>query len=218
MVMLILVGAAVSFEVSPGVPRAGVSVRASEQGRLLAERMRGVNLYLVGVMGSGKSVVGDSVCRKLGSYAFVDTDAMVESAMKKSIPEIFAEGEEYFRDAETAVLGQVSPYVRLVVATGGGIVLRKSNWASLQTGLVVFLDPDEEILEARLSANPGDRPLLRDTSDVASILAARRSLYEQADVRVAVDDPGETPDQTADRLIQAVLRFIADNPPKQPPS
>lgn len=192
---------------------------STERGRLLAEQMKGVNLYLVGAMGSGKSKVGDIMCRMLGSYTFVDTDTMIESATNKSISAIFDEsGEDGFRDTESAVLGQVAAFVRLVISTGGGIVLRKSNWAALRTGLVVFLDTAESVLETRLEADTGGRPLLQgNATKIRQILQDRRPLYQQADLTVAVEDPNETPGQTAGRVVESVLRFIADNPPKRPP-
>lgn len=89
------------------------------------------------MMASGKSKVGDIVSRRLGSYTFVDTDSTIESAAGRPVSKIFEEdGEPAFRALEESVLGQVAAYVRLVVATGGGVVTTQSNWASLRQGIV----------------------------------------------------------------------------------
>ncbi|MEB3361811.1 MAG: shikimate kinase, partial [Synechococcaceae cyanobacterium] len=87
----------------------------------LAERLQGLNLFLVGMMGSGKSSVGRPLATALG-YRFVDADQLLEQAAGRSIPSIFAsEGEEGFRALETQVLDAISPWQRTVVATGGGV-------------------------------------------------------------------------------------------------
>ena len=89
--------------------------------------LNGTNIFLIGMMGAGKSTVGKLLAQKLG-YNFLDTDPLIEKCAGKSIPEIFAkDGEETFRDLEQQVLSQVSAYTRLVVATGGGIVMRSLN-------------------------------------------------------------------------------------------
>ena len=88
----------------------------------LGERLQGTNLYLVGMMGSGKSTVGPLLAKALG-YRFLDADAVISQAAGCSIPEIFErDGEEGFRRLERQVLQQLSQWHSLVVATGGGIV------------------------------------------------------------------------------------------------
>nr|WP_290222002.1 shikimate kinase [Trichocoleus desertorum] len=167
--------------------------------------LKGVNLYLVGMMGSGKTTVGRLLAKELG-YHFFDTDAVIEQSQKKSINEIFAEaGEAAFRDLETEVLAQLSSCVRLAIATGGGIVLKRKNWSYLRHGLIVWLDAPVELLYARLQ-NDATRPLLRE-SDVSaklqSLLEQRQSLYGQADLRISLQ-PGETPEQIASRVIAEI--------------
>lgn len=197
---------------------------ATEQGKVLGEKLMSCNLYLIGAMGSGKSAVGDVVSRMLGSYTFVDTDATVESVTNMSIPEIFAsEGEDKFRDYEQKVLEQIAAFGRLVVATGGGIVTRSPNWASLRNGIVVWLNPAVDILVNRLNGDDiSQRPLLADGDDlettVTRILDDRRSLYSEADVVIDIADPDESPSAIADRLVDDVIQFIIDHPPKKPPA
>ena len=97
--------------------------------RLLSPRLRGCNLYFIGMMGSGKSAVGDALARRMGTYNFLDTDNILEKATGLSIPQIFEEeGEEAFREAEAQVLDSVHAHVRCVISTGGGLVMRNQNW------------------------------------------------------------------------------------------
>ena len=85
---------------------------------------QGTSIFLVGMMGSGKSTVGLTLANVL-RYCFFDTDAVIEEARDCSISEIFAnEGEDAFRDLEASVLRELAPHKSLVVATGGGAVLR----------------------------------------------------------------------------------------------
>ncbi|MEN9232336.1 MAG: shikimate kinase, partial [Thermostichus sp. DG02_5_bins_236] len=82
-----------------------------------AERLQGVNLYLIGMMASGKSTLGVELAAQLG-FQFFDTDVLVEQVAGCPIPDLFAkQGEAYFRDLETQVLAQLSSYTRLVIAT-----------------------------------------------------------------------------------------------------
>jgi shikimate kinase len=103
------------------------------------------------MMGAGKSTIGKLLATQLG-YRFVDTDDLIVAYAKESIPAIFAKyGEAYFRELETKVLAEVSSHTRLVVATGGGIVMRDQNWSYLHHGIVIWLDVPLEELWQRLS-------------------------------------------------------------------
>ncbi|KMM17938.1 shikimate kinase [Synechococcus sp. GFB01] len=153
----------------------------------LARRLEGLNLYLVGMMGTGKSAVGPALAESLG-YRFVDADAVLEQASGRTIAEIFAsDGEAGFRQLETAVLGQISSWHSLVVATGGGAVTRPENWGHMRQGVVVWLDAPPELLLSRLAADPTPRPLMQaaDPAErLEALLAERRPLYAQADLRI----------------------------------
>lgn len=156
--------------------------------------LKGVNLYLIGMMGAGKTTVGQLLAKELG-YRFFDTDALIEKIAGQSINEIFAQnGEETFRQMESQVLTEISAYTNLVIATGGGIVLRRENWGCLRHGIVVWLDLPAETLYARL-AEDNTRPLLQDPNPLAklqTLLQARQPLYAQADLHIAID-PSLTP-------------------------
>ena len=180
----------------------------------LATLIRGTSLYLVGLMGSGKSSTGRQLAAAL-DYRFFDTDQLIEQAAGQSIAQIFAtEGEAAFRQLETQVLSQLSAYKRLVVATGGGIVTQQENWGYLRHGLVIWLDPTLETIVERLRADPAEiaqRPLLQSPDPVAALaeLRDRRSAqYAQADLQVAIG-PEQSPAQVVDQIlvgIRGVLR------------
>ncbi len=167
--------------------------------------LQGVNLYLIGMMGVGKTTVGQLLAQQLG-YGFVDTDDVIVQAAGKSISQLFTEeGEAAFRQLESDVLGQICAFTNLTIATGGGIVLRRENWGYLHHGLVVWLDVPLEIILSRL-AEDQTRPLLQDMNPQAklrSLLEQRMPLYSQADLRITVPG-GETPEEVANKVIAAI--------------
>lgn len=171
----------------------------------LTEQLKGINLYLVGMMGAGKSSTGSALAQALG-YQFFDTDTVLEAAAGHTIPEIFAEqGEAAFRQWETEVLAELSAYKQLVIATGGGIVIRKENWSYLHHGIVIWLDVPLDVLKQRLEGDIG-RPLLQgsDWEDTLARLQSERAhLYAQADVRVTV-----APDEPIGAIASRTLSLI----------
>lgn len=182
--------------------------------RLLGPRLSGSNLYLIGMMGCGKSSVGNILARRMGSYNFLDTDDIIEKATSMTIPEIFeAEGEDGFRDVESQVLDSVHPYVRCVISTGGGIVIRNSNWSKLQTGIVVWLDVKPEDIMKRIEGT--DRPLLQNDDPLAKLkelLKNRKDKYRQADLRVKISGDMSV-EEVADTIVKELHAFIDENPP-----
>ena len=174
--------------------------------RLLRRRLAGANLYLVGMMGSGKSSVGRILARQLG-YRWLDADQVLEASAGRTIPSLFAqEGEEGFRVAETAVLQQTSQWHSCVVSTGGGAVIRPANWGIMRQGVVVWLAAAAELLLKRLGQDPTPRPLLQCPDPVQrlqQLLTARESLYTQADVRVM-----QTETMTSEVVAAAVLDML----------
>lgn len=193
----------------------GGSAKTIDPARLLGPRLQGSNLYLVGMMGSGKSSVGDKLARRMGSYKFLDTDDIIEKATKLTINDIFAsEGEEGFRNVESQILDTVHSYVRCIVSTGGGLVCRTQNWAKLQSGIVVWLDVDPELILTRIDGNE-DRPLLKTEDPLQTLkdlLEERREKYEQADFRVEVTADMDE-DMVASRIVMDLHNYIDENPP-----
>jgi Shikimate kinase len=118
---------------------------------------------LIGMPGCGKSSVGQCVSRQLG-MPLVDTDAMVEARAGCTISALFAErGEAAFRDMESACADEAAAFRGVVIATGGGMILRPGNMEALaRNGLIIFLDrhPEDILREACLA----DRPLVADDS------------------------------------------------------
>jgi shikimate kinase len=150
----------------------------------------------------------------MGNYNFLDTDEIIVKATGMTIPEIFAaEGEEGFRKVEGQVLDSVHPYVRCVISTGGGIVLRRENWSKLHTGLVVWLDCAPEVIVKRIEGT--DRPLLQ-TGDplqkLKELLEQRKDKYMQSDVRVVVTEDMDE-NEVADTVFRQLHDFIDENPP-----
>lgn len=140
-------------------------------------------LWLIGMMGSGKSRVGRLVSARTGAE-LVDTDAEIVRLAGASVNRIFETvGEEKFRDLEEAVVAAVVAPWR-VIATGGGVVLRRTNVEVMRdSGTVVWLRADTATLAARVQDGHG-RPLLGGEAPVDDRLAAifeeRRRLYEAA--------------------------------------
>ncbi|MDB9372974.1 shikimate kinase [Nodularia sphaerocarpa] len=175
----------------------------------MSSLLQGVNLYLIGMMGAGKTTVGQLLANHLG-YRFLDTDSVITQSAGRSINQLFAEeGEPAFRQLESDVLAQVCAYTQLTVATGGGIVLRRENWSYLHHGLVVWLDVPVELLYTRL-AEDTTRPLLQDADPhgkLRSLLEERTPLYSQADLKITVREE-ETPEEIANRIIEAIPSVV----------
>lgn len=129
------------------------------------EGLQGTSMYLVGMMGSGKSTVGKLISQALG-YCFFDTDALIEQLAGKTIPEIFAEdGEEEFRGIETQVLQELAPFKNCIISTGGGAATRSENWGHMQGGISVWLNGSPALLARRVLQDGTDnRPLLSSSS------------------------------------------------------
>ncbi|MDZ8024210.1 MAG: shikimate kinase [Nostoc sp. SerVER01] len=175
----------------------------------MSSLLQGVNLYLIGMMGVGKTTVGRLLAKHLG-YGFVDTDDVIAQATGKSINQIFSEeGEAAFRQLESDVLSQVCAFTNLTIATGGGIVLQRENWGYLHHGLIVWLDAPVELIYSRL-AEDTTRPLLQDVDPqgkLRSLLEQRQGLYSQADLKITVRE-GETPQEIATRILEAIPNVL----------
>jgi shikimate kinase len=167
----------------------------------LAKKLKGINIYLIGMMGVGKSTIGKLLQSHL-EYGFCDTDTVIEQVAQKKIADIFNdEGESGFRDLETKILAEVSAYTRLVVATGGGIVEKSQNWSYLHYGLTIWLDAPLEVLLSRI-ANDDNRPL---ASQIETRLEKRQPLYAQADLKIeAIDTPEAIVTMIMDRIPQVL--------------
>jgi shikimate kinase len=183
------------------------------------QKLKGTCVYFVGMMGCGKSTLGDAFAKKMG-YRFLDTDEIAEFMIDMPIADFFAQGKvDEFRQLEYQILMELAQYTRVAVSTGGGIVLKNENWGLLRHGIVVFVDMEPESIYARLKADPAQiakRPLLRESDPLAKLKQLseeRMEKYMQADVHLKLSGESRTPDQLAEMTAQAILDFIANNPP-----
>lgn len=177
--------------------------------RRVNDFLKGTNLYLVGMMGAGKTTVGQRLAAQL-DYRFFDTDRVIEQVTGLPISDLFAQsGEAAFRTLESQVLAELSAYTRLTIATGGGIVLKRENWGYLRHGIIVWLDVPVEQLQVRLQADH-TRPLLQDTDPaikLQALLEQRQPLYAQADVRIRYQS-NETLEQVTERAIEQIKQAL----------
>ncbi|MBA4064295.1 MAG: shikimate kinase [Isosphaera sp.] len=166
-------------------------------------------IILVGTRGTGKTTVGRLLADRLG-WHFADNDDRVEAAAGMSIADIFrTEGEPAFRDREAAALRELCTRDRLVLATGGGAVLRPDNRLLLRAaGFVAWLTASPETVWERVSRDPATaarRPNLTAAGGLAearAVLAAREPLYREL-AHHAADADGPSPDAVADAILKA---------------
>ncbi|MBF8778796.1 shikimate kinase AroK [Pseudomonas fulva] len=150
------------------------------------------NLILVGPMGAGKSTIGRLLAKEL-RLPFRDSDKEIEQRTGANIPWIFdKEGEPGFRDREQAMIAELCALDGVVLATGGGVVMRPANRAALhQGGRVIYLHASVEQQVGR-TARDRNRPLLRTANPeqtLRELLAVRDPLYREiADLIVETDE------------------------------
>lgn len=159
------------------------------------------NIVLVGMMGTGKSTIGSLLASELG-YQLVDLDSVIVEEAGCSIPELFEEkGEAYFRDLETTVLRKVLQEYNIVLATGGGAVLRDENCGLMKNnGWVVALSATVDDIISRVGEDP-NRPLLAGGARerVTALLEERKHAYSFADVTIATS--GKSTEQVSSEIL-----------------
>jgi shikimate kinase len=168
-------------------------------------------IFLIGPRGSGKSAVARLLAARLG-WDWADADHELECRAGRCIRDIFAaEGENGFRERESAVLVDLCRLERHVIATGGGAVLRPENRARLRaSGRVVWLTADAATLSHRIQTDETNcerRPSLTGTAaasslqEIVQVLRAREPLYREcADFVVSTE--GKAPEAVADELLK----------------
>jgi len=159
-------------------------------------------------MGAGKTTIGRSLAKRL-SLSFVDTDKEIEARTGVSIPTIFEiEGEDGFRKREAQIIAEMSARSGLVVATGGGGVLRAENRANMRaSGFVVYLNVPPQTLWER-TRNDRNRPLLQVADPLLKLnqlFAIRDPLYRE--VANLIVDGSRT---NAQGVLQFVLKEISE--------
>ena len=156
-------------------------------------------------MGAGKTTVGKKLAQRLG-YLFIDTDLEIEKKQGCSISEIFKyAGEECFRDLETEILQKLQSKQNIVIATGGGMVLRDKNRNLMQSlGTRVYLQVELQELMRRLKKD-NKRPLLQKSKPeelILEMLQKRKHIYEEAECII------ETTDLSPQQMVTEIIRKI----------
>lgn len=162
-------------------------------------------LWLVGMMGSGKSTVGEEVAAAL-DLDFIDTDQLVAAVSEHSIPDLWQEqGEDVFRALEKQMIASAADSGPAVVATGGGAVVDPENVAVMRaSGQVIWLTASPGTLDARVG-RLGGRPLLAEGTPrerLGALLAERETAYAGAAHAEISTDGRDVADVVADVLAQ----------------
>jgi shikimate kinase len=166
-----------------------------------------MNIVLVGYRGTGKSTVGKVLAARL-ERDFVSTDAEIVKRAQRTIPEIVAqEGWDYFRDMESDICQELINRDRLVIDTGGGIILRKKNVDALKkNGVVLWLTASVETIAKRIGGED-QRPSLTGTQsfvdEIQDLLRERTPQY-----RAAADHSIATDHQSIDQLVETLLTLV----------
>lgn len=166
-------------------------------------------IALTGFMATGKTTVGRLLAQRLG-LGFVDTDEMIERTAGREIDEIFAsDGEEHFRDLESAALQEALREGDRVISTGGGMLLREANVQALrEAGPIICLTAEPEEILQRTTGDE-TRPLLQvadPAQRIAELLDARQEAYARADYHV------ETTGRAAEDVCGEVLALLHEDP------
>lgn len=164
------------------------------------------NIYLVGFMGTGKTVVGKELARKK-KWQFVDLDELIELREKRAIADIFAkQGEPYFRRREHETLKEVSGEKKFVVACGGGIVINQANIKIMNdTGTIICLTAKPEAILNRTSGYL-HRPLLNVANpkkQIELLLKLRAPYYAKAHKTI------DTSKLSVKEVVERIIRLIS---------
>lgn len=165
----------------------------------------------MGFMGSGKSLIGAMLARKL-DWQFLDTDDLIVSNSGQSINTIFKEkGEPEFRRLEKECINRVSRLKHQVISLGGGAVIDPENWRTISgSGCTIALSFPPEIIAKRL-AKAHDRPLINDTDNeerfnrIKQLMEKREKHYQKADLFLHMNK-----ELNPERITQILLTYLGD--------
>ncbi|XP_024392957.1 uncharacterized protein [Physcomitrium patens] len=196
--------------------------RLTDLGQEVARLNNNKNIFLVGMMGCGKSTVGKILADALG-YKYRDSDDEIEKIEGGlAVKEIFRlKGETQFRKTESDALRKLCEKKDLVVATGGGAVIYDANWEYLGNGITVWLDVPVKVLAKRVTAvGTGSRPLLGDgCADFESVLLKlstlmkeRKAQYSKAHCRLCFEELAKSLQSTEEHepTVEAIVVQILE--------
>jgi shikimate kinase len=167
---------------------------------------QGQNIYLIGMMGAGKSTIGRLLAKRLG-YEFIDTDTEVEQEVGQSVMTFFeTNDEDKFRQIETKILAEIPANKRLVVATGGGIVTESENLQYLKQRLTIWIDPTLDILVDRLEQSEQENPNTRPLCDrLPQLYIDRRDLYDEAKkIHIPITSSHQSPPEIMEQIMKQI--------------
>ena len=163
-----------------------------------------MNIVLIGMRGSGKTIVGELLAQRLDKQ-FIEMDELIVQRLGLSIPEIVEKyGWEKFREVEEEITREVAELDNVVNATGGGVVTREKNIRELKKkGKLVWLKVSLDTLLRRIG-NGQSRPSLTgrpQREDMETVLAERSPIYERV-ADFVIDTEGKTPEEIAEAIIK----------------
>jgi len=160
------------------------------------------HLWLIGMMGTGKTTVGGLVAEQL-RRPFVDLDTEIMVTTGRTIPEIFEEGESVFRVAEATALAAASLRDPSVIATGGGAVLVRENLEIMRTtGVTILLTASIDTIMDRIALG-SERPLAQSRDAISAIADRRGAVYREAADHTVVTD-GKDPHAVAEEVLACI--------------
>lgn len=165
-------------------------------------------IFLIGYMGAGKTTIGKVLARRL-NLSFIDLDLFIEQRYHKSVSVLFNEkGESKFREIERLMLHEVAEFENVIISTGGGTPVFYDNMEFMnRTGCTIYLEVACDLLTDRLLKNSDKRPLIAGKSAdelrafITSNLERRLPYYENAKIRVSIDDEKESIEEIVLRVI-----------------
>ena len=169
--------------------------------KLNLEKINKINISLIGLMGSGKSIVAKSLTKKL-KLRFYDSDKEIEKKTNKSINEIFQNnGEEYFREVEEKILEMLLNKKNSIISLGGGAILSQNTRnILLKKSFSIYLNVNNNILYERLK-NSKKRPLLLNTDIEKTIIELKRKRIKYYKKANLIINNSEDIEKTIDKIL-----------------
>jgi shikimate kinase len=166
-----------------------------------------MNIVLTGMMGTGKTVIGEKLAEKL-NMKYISTDEMIKKDVGMSIPKIFEKkGEPYFRDVETKAVKCVAMLDNFVIDTGGGVVQKSENMEELErNGVIICLTASPQVILRRTSRTDY-RPLLNvdnPEDEVKKLLKKRERFYKRCSRMIDTSNKG------IEEIVDEIIKFLSE--------